>query len=210
MPSAGANDGPVAHPQHACLLSVSEEQRAEVAARFSRTTDRAVFLGPSPDWFLRRLREDGRNPVLARPGPPSCGALATVCAGGARLCVYDNRSLTGASRRRILFGHDVAVSAPAVFDDGVLRITRSGEGIRLAGELDVSNRHALVAVMTEGVTTIDMRSLRFMDAGTVTAMYRAAARGQVKLWYPQPVPRRVIQLFDPKAERLMCEGVGSG
>lgn len=195
--------------QHACLLSVSEEQRAEVAARFTRASDRAVFYGPSPESFLRRLREDGRGPVLARPGPPSCGALATVCVGGARLCVYDNGSLTGADRRGVLAAHEMAVSAPAVFDDGVLRITRSGDGIRLAGELDVSNRHALVAMMTEGVAAIDMRSLRFMDAGTVTAMYRAA-RGQVKLWYPQPVPRRVIQLFDPKAERLMCEGVGSG
>jgi hypothetical protein len=207
--TACANDGPVAHSVHACLLSVSEEQRAEVAARFTRSSDLAVFLGPSPDWFLRRLREDGRGPVLARPGPPSCDALATVCAGGARLCVYDNNLLTGDQRRRILADHDLAISAPAVFDDGVLRITRAAEGIRLAGELDVSNRHALVAVMTDGVTAIDMRSLRFMDAGTVTAMYRAA-RGQVKLWYPQPVPRRVIQLFDPKAERLMCEGVGSG
>lgn len=200
----------MAHPDHACLLSVSEEQRAEVAARFTRASDDAVFLGLSPDWFLRRLREDGRGPVLARPGPPSCGALATLCAGGARLCVYDNEELTGAQRGRILAHHDVAVSAPALFDDGVLRITRLDEGIRLAGELDVSNRHALVAAMQEEwVTAIDMRSLRFMDAGGVTAMYRAA-RGQVKLWYPQPVPRRVIQLFDPEAERLMCEGVGSG
>lgn len=209
MSCAGANDGPVAQPQHACLLSVSEEQRAEVAARFTRTTERAVFFGPSPEWFLRRLQEDGRGPVLARPGPPSCGALATVAAGGARLCVYDNGLLTGEERRRILADHEMAVSAPGVFDDGVLRLTRSGEGIRLAGELDVSNRHALVAVIAAGVTVIDMRSLRFMDAGTVTAMYQAA-RGQVKLWYPQPVPRRVIQLYDPKAERLMCEGVGSG
>ena len=199
----------MAHPPHACLLSVSEEQCAEVAARFTRATERAVFLGPSPQWFLRRLMEDGRGPVLARPGPPSCGALATVCAGSARLCLYDNETLTGRQRRRVLDGHDMAVSAPAVFDDGVLRITRCGDGVRLAGELDVSNRHALVDVLSAGATAIDMRSLRFMDAGTVTAMYRAA-RGQVKLWYPQPVPRRVIQLFDPTAERLMCEGVGSG
>jgi len=204
-----ANYGQVAQPQHACLLSVSEEQRAEVAARFTRTTDRAVFLGPSPEWFLRRLREDGRDPVLARPGPPSCGALATVCAGAAKLCVYDNGELTGRQRGKILAQHDIAVAAPAMFDDGALRVTRCGDGMRLAGEIDVSNRHALVSAMSQGVTAIDMRSLRFMDAGTVTAMY-GAAQGQVKLWYPQPVPRRVIQLYDPKAERLICEGIGSG
>jgi hypothetical protein len=200
----------VAQQHHACLLSVSEEQRAEVAALFTRTYRRAVFLGDSPEWFLRRLREDGRGPVLARPGPPSCGALATLCASGARLCVYENAALSGTRRREILEGHGTAVAAPAVFDDGVLRITRCGDGLRLAGETDVSNRHGLVSAMTSyGPDVIDMRSLRFIDAGTVTAMY-AAASGRIRLWYPQPVPRRVIELFDPKAERLVCEGIGSG
>jgi hypothetical protein len=199
----------VAHPQHACLLSVSEEQRAEVAVRFTHTDDSVVCLCPDSDWFLRRLREDGRGLVHVRPGPTSCGALATVRAGTSTLCLYDNTTLTGAARAEILAGHDTAIAAPAVFDDGVLRITRHGDGLRLAGELDISNRHGLVAAMTHGVDVIDMRSLRFVDAGGVTAMY-SAARGQVRLLYPQPMPRRVIQLLDPTAKRLVCEGVGSG
>jgi hypothetical protein len=205
-----ANHGTVARQDHACLLSVSEEQRAEVAALFTRTNRRAVFVGDSPDWLLRRLREDGRGPVLARPGPPSCGALATLSAHGARLCVYENSVLSGEQRRGILDSHGTAVVAPAVFDDGVLRVTLSGDGLRLAGETDVSNRHGLVAAMiSHEPEVIDMRSLRFIDAGTVTAMYATATR-RIRLWYPQPVPRRVIELFDPKAERLVCEGVGSG
>jgi hypothetical protein len=53
-----------------------------------------------------------------------------------------------------------------------------------------------------------MRSLRFVDAGGVEAIY-SATNGRVRLRYPQPVPRRVIQLFDPQAERLVCEGIGS-
>jgi hypothetical protein len=187
---------------------MSEEQRAEVAAGFTRLSGRAVFYGDTPDWFLRRLREDGRSPVLARPGA-SCGALATLHAGGTRLCVFDNTTLSGPRRQRILAGHDTAVTAPSLFDDGVLRITRCADGLRLAGELDVSNRHALVAAMATEPRCIDMRSVRFVDAGTVTAMYAAASR-PVRLWYPQPVPRRVVQLFDPNGERLTCEGVGCG
>jgi hypothetical protein len=125
------------------------------------------------------------------------------------LCLFDNRSLTGAGRAEILAGHDMAVVAPALFDDGVLRITRYGEGLRLAGELDISNRHGLVTAMAGGPPVIDVRSLRFVDAGGVEAMYSATS-GRVRLRYPQPVPRRVIQLFDPRAERLVCEGIGSG
>jgi hypothetical protein len=199
----------VAQPHHPCLLSVSAEQRAEVATRFTRTGEDAVFLGPDADLFLRRLREDGRSPVPARPGPPSCGALATVRAGHATLCLYDNATLTGPQRRAVLLGHDTAVVAPAVFDDGILRITQLDDGLRLAGELDISNRQGLLAAIAGGVEVIDIRSLRFVDAGGIAALY-SAVPGRVRLRYPQPVPRRVIRLVDPHAERLVCEGAGSG
>jgi hypothetical protein len=180
-----------------------------VAARFTRTDDHVVCLCPEPGWLLRRLREDGRGSVDVRPGPPTCGGLATLLAGTRKLCLYDNTALTGSQRARILAEHHVAVIAPALFDDGVLRITRHGDGLRLAGELDISNRHGMVAAMAQGVTAIDVRSLRFVDAGGVEAMY-SAARDRVLLRYPHPVPRRVVELLDPKAERLVCEGVGSG
>jgi hypothetical protein len=196
--------------QHACLLSVSQEQRAEVAARFASTGEEVVFLGAGGEWFLRRLREDGRTPVPVRPGPPSCGALATLRSRTATLCLYDNTALTGRRRADVLGSHESVVVAPAVFDDGTLRITRIAKGLRLAGELDISNRHALAAAMGNGdVEVIDMRSLRFVDAGGIAAMYSGAS-GLVRLRYPQPVPKRVITLVDPLAERLVCEGVGSG
>lgn len=209
MPVEDDNHGRVAQPQHACLLSVSVEQRAEVAARFSRAGGDSVFVGEGADWFLRRLREDGRELVPVRPEPPSCGALATLSRGPAKLCLYDNAELCGPRRAAILRDHDLAVVAPALFDDGILRITRHGGGLRLAGELDVSNRNGLTVAMAGGVELIDVRSLRFVDAGGIAAMY-SAARGRIRLWYPQPVPRRVIQLVDPQADRLVCEGMGSG
>ena len=195
--------------QHTCLLSVSQEQRAEVASHFTRTGKDVVFLGTEGDLFLRRLCEDGRGPVAVRPGPVSCGALATLHSRNATLCLYDNTKLSGARRAEILRAHETAVVAPAVFDDGILRITRLADGLRLAGELDISNRNGLVAAMAGDVDVIDVRSLRFVDAGGIAAMYSAAS-GQVRLLYPQPVPKRVITLVDPKARRLVCEGAGSG
>jgi hypothetical protein len=189
---------------------VSQEQRAEVTARFVRTNEDVVFLGADGEWFLRRLREDGHGPIAVRPGPMRCaGALATLRSRTATLCVYDNAGLTGVQRAQALGDHETTVIAPAVFDDGTLRITLVTSGLRLAGELDISNRHALVAAMADGVEVIDMRSLRFVDAGGIAAMYSAAS-GRVRLLYPQPVPRRVITLVDPQARRLVCEGVGSG
>ncbi|MFL6118996.1 STAS domain-containing protein [Actinophytocola sp.] len=188
---------------------MSQEQRAEVAVRFARTDEDVVFLGANGEWFLRRLREDGHVPVPVRPGPSSCGALATLRSRTSTLCMYDNGALTGRQRARVLGEHGSAVVAPAAFDDGTLRITEVSNGLRLAGELDISNRHGLVAAMAADVEVIDMRSLRFVDAGGIAAMYSAAS-GRVRLLYPQPVPRRVIALVDPQARRLVCEGVGSG
>ncbi len=170
-----------------------------------------VFFGADPDWFVRRLREDGRPPADAYSGPSPCGAEATVLSGERKLCLYDNRSLTGTQRADVLARHSDALVAPALYDDGVLRITRHGDVLRLAGEVDVSNRHAVIEAMrgASDPLTIDVASLRFIDAGGVAAMYAAAA-GSVRLLHPQPVPRKVIQLFDPTAERLVCEGMGRG
>jgi hypothetical protein len=187
---------------------VSQEQRAEVAARFSYAASDVVFLGPDPEWFLRRLREDGRSPIPARPGPQCIDSLATLVTHNDTLCLYDNTTLTGIERANILTRHDTAVVAPAVFDDGTLRITHHCGGLRLAGELDISNRQALITAMAGNITTIDMRSLRFVDAGSIEAMY-AATSTRLHLRHPQPLAKKVIQLFDPKAERLTCEGQGT-
>lgn len=195
--------------RHACLLAVSEEQRAEVAARFIRGGEDVVCFGREPDWLLRRLHEDGFPPVEVFIGAPSCEAVATLQSGDRLLCLFDNATLTGTRRTEVLAGHDEVLTAPALYDDGVLRITRLADGLRLAGELDISNRHAVIDVMRTGPAAIDMGSLRFVDAGGVVALY-AAAHHRVRLLRTQPVPRRVVELFDPQAERLICEGADHG
>jgi ABC-type transporter Mla MlaB component len=187
------------------------EQRAEVASAFVRSGDRVVFLGNDPGWFVRRLCEDGRGSADAYSGSPQCGAEATVLSGSRTLCLYDNRTLSGQQRSAALAAHTDALVAPAIFDDQILRITRRGDLLHLAGEVDISNRHALTDAMRSAAQplTLDVASLRFIDAGGVAAMYSAAAGG-VRLRRPQPVPRKVIELFDPTAERLVCEGVTRG
>lgn len=167
------------------------------------------MFGPEPEWLLRRLREDGRPPVEVYVGKPSCDAIATLQSGDRLLCLFDNTKLSNARRSEVLAGHDEVVTAPSFYDDGILRITRLGDGLRLAGELDISNRHAVSDVLRVGAAVIDVSSLRFVDAGGVAALY-AAAQGRLRLLRPQPVPRRVVELFDPRAERLVCVGVDRG
>jgi hypothetical protein len=190
--------------RHDCLLSISEEQRAEVAAAYPRPGERVLFLGADPEWYLRRLREDGReiHPDILS-GPPSCGALATLLAGERILCVYDNATVRSGQRRKILVSHKV-IAAPALFDDGLLRITSQDEGLRLAGELDISNRAALRTALRTDPAVVDVSALRFVDAGGIVAMH-SAARGRLRLLHPQPMPKRVIALVDPLATRLVCE-----
>jgi hypothetical protein len=136
-------------------------------------------------------------------GPPSCGALATLLAGDRTLCVYDNTLVRGSQRRKILLAHK-AIVAPALFDDGLLRITHQDDGLRLAGELDITNRVALRSALRTDPAYVDMSALRFVDAGGIVAMH-STVRGRVRLLHPQPLPKRVIELVDPLATRLVCE-----
>jgi len=183
-----------------------------VASAFIRAGDRVVFFGDDPDWFVRRLREDGHRRPDACSSPSPCGAEATVLSGDRKLCLYDSRSLSGTQRAAALARHVDVLVAPALFDDRLLRITRRGNTLHFAGEVDISNRHAMVDAMrcaSREPLLLDVASLRFIDAGGVSAMYSVAARG-VRLLHPQPVPRKVIELFDPTAERLVCESAGRG
>lgn len=194
---------------HACLLAVSAEQRAEVAADFVAGDRDVVCFGFELDWLRRRLDEDGRPSVKEIERASLCGAVATLWSGDRRLCLFDNRSLTGAHRAEILAGHDGAVTAPALFDDGTLRITRYGDGLRFAGELDIANRYAMRVVREAAPDAIDVGSLRFLDAGGAVALY-AATHHRVRLLRPRPIAQRVVELLDPRAERLVCEVTDHG
>lgn len=95
-------------------------------------------------------------------------------------------------------------TVPAVFDDGMLRITSTGTGqLRLAGEVDLCNRAALVdalegAVDADSGLRLDLRSLRFVEVASVESVLRLAATlpedKRVVLDGPRPLVRRVVQV----------------
>jgi hypothetical protein len=193
----------VTPPDHACLLAVSEEQRAEVAADFVAGERDVVCFGFDLDWLRRRLAEDHRPPVEQAEHASPCGAVVTLWSTAHRLCLFDNDTLTGTRRAEVLAGHDGVVAAPALFDDGTLRITRVRDGLRFAGELDVANRHAMRVVREAAPDAIDVGSLRFLDAGGAVALY-AATHQRMRLLRPRLITKRVVELLDPRAERLVC------
>jgi ABC-type transporter Mla MlaB component len=70
-----------------------------------------------------------------------------------------------------------------VFDDGVLRITRSHapDGLRLAGELDTARQEPLLTALTSigGATAdahLDFAEVRFLDLGILSLLVTYALR----------------------------------
>jgi anti-anti-sigma regulatory factor len=102
------------------------------------------------------------------------------------LCQYDRRLFDAAELRLVAAAHP----GTAGFGTGsgwvpLLRIVRTTDppGLRLSGEVDATNRHALAAVLaglfddvadTDTRITIDMNELRFADTAAVHLLLRAA------------------------------------
>jgi hypothetical protein len=103
------------------------------------------------------------------------------------LCLYDRHRFPDDAIERLRALHRFEIDAPALYDDNLLRVTRTAPfRIRLAGEIDHSNRpvlHRLVASTLDealrshvapSVLEFDVSSLRFLDvAGAVTFVHAA-------------------------------------
>jgi anti-anti-sigma regulatory factor len=103
------------------------------------------------------------------------------------LCLYDRHRFPDDVIERLRALHRFELDAPALYDDNLLRVTRTAPfRIRLAGEVDHSNRpvlHRLVASILDdalrshdapSVLEFDLSSLRFLDvAGAVTFVHAA-------------------------------------
>lgn len=105
------------------------------------------------------------------------------------LCLYDRRRYPEAALEQLRAAHQHVITAPAVYDDGLLRVTRTTlSGVRLAGEADHSNRgmldRLLDTVLDEAMrshsapvaVTVDVSSLRFLDVSGAVALVQAAER----------------------------------
>ena len=167
-------------------------------------------------WSLRRAGGVGTVEYeggLAR-------VLAARRAAGA-LCFYDQTRFPTELIGELRSMHHHEVSAPSVYDDGLLRITNTAlGGVRLAGEGDHSNRgvldRLLDTVLDEALSapsgptsvTVDLSSLRFLDVAGSMALVSAADRFPIThrlvLQGARPCVHRVLErcgaLFTPQLD----------
>jgi anti-anti-sigma regulatory factor len=160
----------------------------EAAAALAAMVDDAVDAG------YAGLRVTGQlNYGLLRPGGVGLAdhdrIIDPVLAGrrGRVLCFYDRRRFPDDVIERMRALHQVEIEAPAVYDDGLLRVTRVDRfRLRLAGEVDHSNRpviarmvaaaldDALRADHAPAALELDLSSLRFLDVAGAVGLVHAA------------------------------------
>jgi anti-anti-sigma factor len=122
------------------------------------------------------------------------------------LCLYDRR-LHGPGFLRLVEAehHARVLTASVAYRDQIAAIARlgGGTGIRVSGELDLSNRDAWAAIVTEVVqgasdeVVIDLSEVSFIDAGGLGVLVAAAERNpgrRVVLASPGPMVREVLGL----------------
>ena len=104
------------------------------------------------------------------------------------VCAYDRRVFDPMDLRRITCSHAGAAGTGLPFDETLslrFRRTRDPLGVRLEGEADMSNRHALQTVFEylfvdagADEVTVDVHGLRFADRGAARILVRAGAGPQ--------------------------------
>jgi len=142
---------------------------------------------------------------------------------GRMLCVYDRGRYPEDILQKLRGLHHTEVATPAIYDDSLLRITRTGPATtRVAGEVDHSNRprikrmlevaldDALRSHSSSTEITIDLSSLRFLDvAGAVSLVHAAEEFPSTHRLVLTGVRPGVARLLDrcgaPFAEQLRVE-----
>jgi anti-anti-sigma factor len=103
------------------------------------------------------------------------------------LCRYDRYRFDDTAVAAMRALHDIELVSPAVYDDTLLRITRSSPAaVRLAGEVDHSNRAQIRRLLDTTLDdalrshsaptdiTVDLASLRFIDVAGAVGLVHAA------------------------------------
>jgi anti-anti-sigma factor len=103
------------------------------------------------------------------------------------LCIYDRTRYPEEVVEAMRAAHRTEVIAPAIYDDGLLRITAIGAGAaRVAGECDHSNRPRIRSFLEAALDralrqpdaptdiTLDLSSLRFLDVAGAVGLVHAA------------------------------------
>jgi anti-anti-sigma regulatory factor len=125
------------------------------------------------------------------------------------LCQYERGDWSSTELGELCDLHTIEVVAPAIYDDGLLRITRTAPfSTRVAGEIDFSNRHlvrgiidkeldrALRAPEHDGDIEVHLESLRFADVTTIVQFVQVAEgfpqSHRLVLYGVKPLVRRVL------------------
>ncbi len=131
------------------------------------------------------------------------------------LCLYERRHWSAADLDGLGRRHPVEVVAPALYDDGLLRITREAPyRTRISGEIDYSNRDTVRAMIedeldrllrtgaepqagdTAGEIALHLDSLRFADVTAVSRFVQVAdafpRSHRLVLCGVQPTVRRLL------------------
>lgn len=129
----------------------------------------------------------------------------TVFLGGyvAGVCAYDRRVFDPLELRRLSWAHHGAASTGSAYDPGTsLRIarTRNPRGVRLSGEVDLSNRIALTTLVEHlfddggPEVTVDLTDLTFADTASVRILVAAAdsGAGRIRLVGCSPAVLRLL------------------
>jgi anti-anti-sigma factor len=125
------------------------------------------------------------------------------------LCIYDRARYPDDVLEAMRAAHSTEVVAPAIYDDGLLRITAVGSGAaRVAGEVDHSNRprirNFLEAALDRALRlpdapidiTLDLSSLRFLDVAGAIGLVHAAEE------FPN-AHRLVLTGVRPRVQRVL-------
>ena len=125
--------------------------------------------------FSGAITTPGVNAFEAAAGPLAAEQPFTV------LCPYFRSLFVPGQHEELTRLHDTEVDVAPVYDDGVFRLTRRGELLCLAGELDSGNADALRAVLHATLAgggrpaSWDVADLHFLDVGAADSLVAAAA-----------------------------------
>lgn len=183
---------------------------AEVVGMFGHYLGDAVEAG----YAGLRVTDEPAEAVHRPAGYPLAAYDAAIDAAvhgqpASVLCQYVRPDWSPEELDELCAMHPVRLDTSAVYDDGLLRVTRCGDSeTRLAGEIDYSNRHlvrdiidreldsALRALRQTGEIRLHLESLRFADVTTVVALVQAAESfpqsHRLVLFGVQPRMRRIL------------------
>lgn len=125
------------------------------------------------------------------------------------LCLYDRRRYTDEQIEQMRGVHRKELSVPTAYDDGLLRVIRTGPtSARLAGEVDHSNRPAIARLLESTLDDalrshsassdieLNLASLRFIDVASAVSLVHAAEE------FPS-THRLVLRDVRPRIQRVL-------